>query len=270
MRLLVNWDPIAFRLGPLAVHWYGILMALSIAIGFYALRRRALAGGYSEDFIYNLSILTVLGGIVGARAVFVATNWPLYASDPVGMLRIDQGGLSFHGGLLGGVIAGGLYQRRHGGRFGELADWAVPGLIAGIVLVRIGNIFNQEVLGRPTELFFARHPAQLYGSAIGLILWAIHARLSRRRPPAGYLFWSFVLYYSILRGVIEETFRANPLYAWGYVNPTWGVGFFTLTHLITPPLVLLAWWLRRLAVARAEGAGDGARPRPRRAAVRPR
>ncbi|HEX6972284.1 MAG TPA: prolipoprotein diacylglyceryl transferase family protein, partial [Limnochordia bacterium] len=118
--------------------------------------------------------------------------------------------------------------------------------------------------GRHTALLFDRHPAQLYGSAIGLVLWAIHTRLSRRHPPAGYLFWSFVLYYSVLRGVIEETFRANPLYAWGYVNETWGIGLFTLTQLVTPPLVLLAWWLRRLTVREAKGErGRASRPRSR-------
>ncbi|HEX6972189.1 MAG TPA: prolipoprotein diacylglyceryl transferase, partial [Limnochordia bacterium] len=146
--MLVDWDAIAFSLGPFAVHWYGILMAASIAFGFYVFHRKASAAGYDEEFIYNIAILTVLGGIIGARAIFVLTNWDLYVADPIGILRIDRGGLSFHGGLLGGVTAGGLYAWRRGAPVNQLADWAVPGLIAGIVLVRIGNIFNQEVLGR--------------------------------------------------------------------------------------------------------------------------
>ena len=99
----------------------------------------------------------------------------------------------------------------------------------------------------------------------------IHNALARRRPPAGYLFWSFVFWYQLIRGFVEETFRANPLYAWGYVNEVWGVGFFTLTHLITPAILVLAWWMRRrtLAQAGAQAPESGCRRRPRRGGVRP-
>ncbi len=239
-------NPVAFQIGPLAVRWYGILMAVSVAIGFYYFRRDGLRRGYDEDFLYGAALVTVLGGVVGARLVYVLTNWPAYAGDWLSILRVDQGGLSFHGALLGGMLAGGLYVARHGGRPEELADLVVPGVCVGIFLVRIGNLINHEVLGRMTAFAFGRHPAQLYGSAIGLLLLLWHNRLARHqdRPP-GYLFWSFVLAYSLLRGVVEETFRENPLYAWGYVNPRWGIGFFTLTQLVTPFFVGLAWWMRR-------------------------
>src|SRR5690606_2196970 len=111
------------------------------------------------------------------------------------------------------------------------------------------NLINGEVIGRTTEIGLERHPAQLYASFLGLVLLIIHNYLARKRPPEGYLTWSFILYYSLLRGIIEETVRENPLYALHYVNETWGIGFFTLTHLITVPLVLLAWWQRRRIVA---------------------
>lgn len=101
------------------------------------------------------------------------------------------------------------------------------------------------------------HPTQIYGSLIGVILLIINAVLARRQPPPGYLFWSFVLYYSILRGCLEETFRDNPLYAGGWVIERLGAGFFTLTHLFTPLFIALAWWMRKRSLAGAKQDRDG-------------
>lgn len=239
-------DPVIVRLGPFAIRWYGLLMAVSVAVGFYYLRRDASKLGYSEDFIYNFALVAVLGGIAGARAVYVATNWEVYAGSLAAILRIDQGGLSFHGAIIGGGLAAGLYTARKGYSFDELADLIVPGIAVGIMLVRIANYINGEVLGRPAEILdFARQPAQFIGSAVGLVLLIVHNVLARRRPPAGYLFWSFVTYYSLLRGVVEESVRENPLYAWGYISERYGLGFFTLTQLLTPLFVLIGWEMVR-------------------------
>lgn len=243
-------DPVLIRIGPLAIRWYGVLMAASVAIGFYYFRRDGLKLGYPEDLLYNAVFLALIGGIVGARAVYVATNWPAYAGDLGSMLRIDQGGLSFHGGIIGGALAGGAYVARKRCSFEELADLAVPGIATGVMLVRIANLINQEVMGRSVEaaLGFERWPAQLIGSAIGLILLVINARLARRRPPVGYLFWSFVIYYSLLRGLVEESVRDNPLFLPVVDSEVWGIGLFTLTQLVTPLFLLLGWGMRRRAV----------------------
>ncbi|HET7559459.1 MAG TPA: prolipoprotein diacylglyceryl transferase [Limnochordia bacterium] len=268
--MIVDWNPILLHLGPVSIRWYGFLMAFSILVGFYYLRRGALRAGYSEDFIYNLVFLSVVGGIIGARFIYVVTNWADFSGQPLQMLRIDEGGLSFHGGILGGFICGGGYLRLKGASFRELADLAVPGIALGIVLVRIGNLFNQEVLGRPAEIMAAfglmRHPAQLYGSAIGVVLLVLHNVLARRKPPLppGYLWWSFFMWYGILRGVVEETFRDNPLYALGYVNGHWGIGFFTLTQLVTPVLVALGWSMRRRTLKPLTPAKGPKQPKPAR------
>ncbi|MFO8059789.1 MAG: prolipoprotein diacylglyceryl transferase, partial [Bacillota bacterium] len=165
-----------------------------------------------------------------------------FAAAPSRIIRLDLGGLSWHGALLGGVVTGWLVLRRSDINFGAALDLIIPGLTVGYTLVRIANILNQEILGRHAELLGTRHPTQLYGSAIGLILLIRYFVVNRRRTPDGYQFWSFVLWYSILRAVIEETFRANPLYALGYINQHWGVGLFTLTQLVTPPILLVAWY----------------------------
>lgn len=238
-------------------------MAVSMAVGLQVFVRHGLRRGFEEDFLYNTVFVALLSGIVGARLVYVLTNWGDYASQPAEILRIDHGGLSWHGGLAGGLLAGWLYAKpRAGAEFWRLADLAVPGLALGYVLVRIGNIFNREVLGLPGDLLpFPRHPAQLYGSAIGLFLLGLNGFLARRHPDAapGYLFWSFFLWYSVLRGLVEETFRDNPHYLIDVVNPHWGFGFLTMTQIVTPALLLVAWlFLRPTLRSRVRGGGRAA------------
>jgi len=234
-------SPVIIELGPLTIRWYGLMFAISILTGFYYLRKHALIKGYDEDTILSLFIIIVISLIVGARAVFVATNWSYFMENPELIIRIDEGGLAFHGGLLGGLLSSWLYCRIKKINLWDLADLAVPGIALGYALVRVANIFNQEILGRETAMFFFdRHPAQIYGVFIGLLLLALHNYLARRGiPKQGVLFWNFVLGYTLLRGLIEETFRLNPLPVWGYINEAWGAGFFTTVHLFTPPIIIL-------------------------------
>ncbi len=243
--MLVDVDPYIFRIGALGVRWYGLMVAASIMAGLYIMVTHGRRRGLDEDYMYTAALSAVIGGVIGARALYVLTNLPAYSASPIDMFRVWHGGLSWHGALLGGIIGGYLVARRAGGSFGILADLAVPGLSIGYILVRLANIVNKEVLGRAAEIISTRHPTQLYGSAIGVVLLLLNIHLARTKRPPGWLFWAFIFYYSLLRGVVEETFRANPLYIVGYVNETWGIGLFTLTHIITPPLMLLAWWLMR-------------------------
>jgi phosphatidylglycerol:prolipoprotein diacylglycerol transferase len=242
MNIVAMIDPVIFSIGPFAVRWYGLMLSVSAGLGFWYMLRQGRKLGYSDDFLYDLVILSIVGGVVGARLIYVVTNWSDYAAAPWTIIRTDLGGLSFHGGFLGGVLAGWLYVRKRKASFGQLADLTVPGFTLGITLVRLTNIINHEVTGRITTSGF-QHPAQLYGSAIGLILLIRHFYLARRQHPEGYLFWSFAFYYSLLRGLIEETFRDNPLFAWGYVYEPLGMGFFTLVHLLTPLFMGLTWWM---------------------------
>jgi phosphatidylglycerol:prolipoprotein diacylglycerol transferase len=219
-------SPYAFKIGPIAVHWYGIFMAISIAIGGYYLYRQAMKLNYDEDFLLNLLMIVVISGVVGARLMFVLANYPeWFIKNPIQVLKIYEGGLSWHGLY---------YCRKKGVRINPLEDFAVLGLSIGNILVRIGNIFNQEVLGRPTEFAFGRWPAQLVGVAMGVVLM-----------PDGYQFWSFIFYYQLMRGLIEETVRDNPLIWPVYLNEKWGIGFFTLTQLVTPFILILAYWMIR-------------------------
>ncbi len=244
-------SPVILEIGPVTVRWYGLMFAVSILTGFYYLRKHGLKMGFNEDIIFTLFMVIIVFLVIGARAVFVAVNWSYFMENPHLVIRIDQGGLAFHGGLLGGILSSWLYCRVKKLNWWALADLAVPGVALGVALVRIANIFNQEILGREAAMFFfERHPAQVYGSLIGIALLLLHNLLARRRDiKPGYLFWNFILGYTVLRGLIEETFRDNPLVAWGFVSESWGAGFFTTVHLFTLPIVILSlimlWWVNR-------------------------
>lgn len=249
--ILVNWDPVAFQVGPLAVRWYGIFMALSCLFGAWYLIRKGVERGLDEDALLNLVVLVVVAGVIGARLVFVLANYPeWFVRDPLEVLRIWNGGLAWHGSLLGGGLTAWWYARRRKIDFSQLADLAVPGLAFGYALVRIANIANQEVLGRVTEFAFGRWPAQLIGSAIGLILLVRFFYVEAKKPPGGYQFWSFIFYHQLLRGLVEETVRDNSMALLNYIVPYWGLGFFTWAQLATPLILLLAYIMMRRSQAR--------------------
>ncbi|MDN5347236.1 MAG: phosphatidylglycerol---prolipoprotein diacylglyceryl transferase [Clostridia bacterium] len=244
--MLVDLNPVVFQLGPLAVRWYGIFMALSFLAGTWYLYNEGRRRGLEEDFLLNLAILVIIAGVVGARLLFVLANFPeWFIRNPLQILKIYEGGLAWHGGLLGGLLAGWWYTWRKGISFNLLADLAVPGLAVGYFMIRIANIFNQEVLGRPTDFWFGPWPAQPIGSFIALILLLRYFYMEKKEPPVGYQFWSFIFYHQLLRGLVEETIRDNPLVVWGYIVPRWGLGFFTLAQLATPFVMTFAYWMMR-------------------------
>lgn len=250
--MLVELNPIAFQLGPLAVRWYGIFMAISFLFGAWYLYRVALSRGINEDAVLNLAIIVIIFAVVGARLVFVLANFPeWFVSDRLQILRVYEGGLSWHGGILGGFLSGWLYLRWKNIEVYKLIDLVVPGMAFGYFLVRIANIFNQEVLGRTTDFWFGRWPAQLVGSAIGLILLLRYFYVQSKNPPEGYQFWSFIFYHQLFRGVIEETVREIPIPLVGYIVPGWGLGFFTTVQIATPLILLVAFYFMRQSQRRS-------------------
>lgn len=256
-------DPTMFRIGMIEVRWYGFLMGLSIVIGlvimFRIVQKTQPRGGVTEDVVLTIIPFTLLAGLIGARFIYVITNWDFYAMYPAEIPRTDHGGLSFYGALLGGALVVWFFTRRYKVDFNWLGDLFVPGLSVGIILVRIGNLINGESLGRETAFGFGRHPTQLYGSLLGVVLLLIaYWQFRRGGLPNGYVLWTFVLWYSVLRAVVEETLRDNPLYVVHYVNNTLGIGFLTLTQITAVPLIIIAWYIRRRLKPGVEVPGEPA------------
>ncbi|MDO4264274.1 MAG: prolipoprotein diacylglyceryl transferase, partial [Deinococcus sp.] len=138
-------DPIFLNLGGFTIAWYGVLMTLGIvagiSIGLKLARERGLDADLFERMIYTM----LLWGFIGARLVFVATSWDLFADTPMPQRLLDiinlrQGGISIHGGLLGGILAAIWFTRKHGMNFYRYLDLAAPGVALGIFGGRLGNI----------------------------------------------------------------------------------------------------------------------------------
>lgn len=211
--------PILFRIGPITVHSYGTLLMLGFIAGILFARREARRLHLSQDIPLDLGIWVLIAGVLCARGLFVALNWADYAARPAQALYLwREGGLSFHGGLLGGVLAGLLFSRRRGLPFWTLADMAAPALALGYGIARFGCLLNGCCYGAPTDLPWGvrfalfpdsaittepSHPTQLYSALgsfaiLGILIW-----LGRRLPARGQLFTFYLMLYSILRSAVE-------------------------------------------------------------------
>lgn len=210
-------NPEIFRIGPLSVRWYGLMYLLGFLSAYflarYQLRERGLAKLYPvlEDLLFWAGV----GLIVGARLGHAFFYYPgYYLKHPLEIFEIWHGGMSFHGGLLGTVIAGGLYVRRHKLSFFWWADLLVVTAPIGLGLGRIGNFINGELYGRPTQVPWAmifpaggpvpRHPSQIYEAlGEGLILFVILWSLRRKPWGSGTKLALFLILYGCIRFFLE-------------------------------------------------------------------
>lgn len=274
-------NPTMIQIGPLRIQWYGFLLTLAIFIGFELAKRRLRAWGLDADKFETVALRAVVWGVVGARLGYVLTSPGYFLQNPIEVLYVWHGGLSFHGAILGGALVFLYYHRRKGYPLWPYLDAATPGVALGIIAGRIGNLMNgSDTVGRLTSLpigftwpEWAKgfpgicpgiddisqvyrcaellrgpvHLTQIYGAVVGLILLPLSYYWLRKKPFYGYAFWNLILWYSVLRSVLEEPFRLNPLWFPVYRNDELGIGLFTATQVVSLPLILLSWYmLRRL------------------------
>jgi phosphatidylglycerol:prolipoprotein diacylglycerol transferase len=214
--------PIALQFGPLTIRWYGVLMALAMAVGLWLAYREARRRGVDPENLLKTSELALLGGLVGARLYYVAFNWDYYGRVPLKIVAVWEGGLAIHGGLLGGLLLGGGYAWRRRLPLARYLDIVAPSLALGQAIGRWGNFFNEEAFGTPTTLpwklyispahrpllyaqeeFF--HPTFLYESLWDLLVFGLLVGVFRdrvARAPST-LFWIYVGLYSAGRLVVE-------------------------------------------------------------------
>jgi phosphatidylglycerol:prolipoprotein diacylglycerol transferase len=214
-------DPVAIQLGPLQIHWYGVAYVAGIALGWWAAIRLAAHAPQvaSRQQLDDFVTWATIGILVGGRLFHVLVYAPShYLANPLRIFAIWEGGMAFHGGMLGVIVAGLLFVRRHAIAplaFGDIVATVAP---IGIFFGRLANFVNQELWGHPTDAPWAmifprdpqqlpRHPSQLYEAALeGALLFAILALLAwftpiRRRP--GILLGGFLVGYAIARSICE-------------------------------------------------------------------
>jgi phosphatidylglycerol:prolipoprotein diacylglycerol transferase len=214
-------DPVIFGLGPLKVRWYGLMYVLGFAAVYFlvAFQIRKYRFNFIKDHFEDLNFALIIGLILGARLGYVAFYNPAYyLAHPGEIVAIWQGGMSFHGALLGLLAAGWLFCRRQAIPFLKTADLYVVTVPIGLGLGRIGNFINGELYGRVAEVPWSmvfptggplpRHPSQLYeflleGVLLFIILWALKSVHYRRQWPSGTLLAAFLVGYGLLRSFAE-------------------------------------------------------------------
>jgi phosphatidylglycerol---prolipoprotein diacylglyceryl transferase len=258
-------DPVAFAIGPLEIRWYGIMMALSMLVGAWIAAKLLKKIGYNGELVWDGLFWVIIAGIFGARLAYVATNIPDFfgkGANPFEVFMVWHGGLSFHGGIICGGLAVYYYFRKYKIPFAVVADAFSPGVGLGIMLVRVGNFMNGDILGYrwdgPWAMNFPhdalhysdpnaiilRHPAELYGLLVGVIVVLATAITwyeiyESKRQPHGMNLIALIVSYSLARSVIEDPFRDVPL--WKVVDPAVsGFGLFTYSQIASVVLIIIA------------------------------
>jgi phosphatidylglycerol:prolipoprotein diacylglycerol transferase len=257
-----QFDPVAFSLGPLAVRWYGLMyvaaFVLFIVLGKYRARKNLLTGWHPRD-VDDMLFYGVFGVILGGRLGYVLFYKPLYyLGQPLEIVQIWQGGMSFHGGMLGVFVALWLFARRRGKRWLEVTDFVAPLVPLGLAAGRLGNFINAELWGRATDvpwgMVFAqvdrlpRHPSQLYqfgleGLALFIVLWAYTAR----PRPLGAASGLFLLGYGACRFVAE--YAREPDAFLGFLALGYTMGQWLSLPMIAIGGAMMLWAYRRAGKA---------------------
>ena len=252
-------DPVAVSIGPLDIHWYGLMYLLGLLGAWGLAMRRArrpwspLKRAQVEDLIVYGAFGVILGGRLGYVLFY---NFDKWLSDPFWLFRLWEGGMAFHGGLLGVIVAMYLYARRVGKPFLALTDFAAPLAPIGLGLGRIGNFIGQELWGRETDsawgmifpndpLGLTRHPSQLYQACLeGLVLFVVLYSVTARSRPLGFASGLFLLIYGVFRYVVE--FFREPDSHIGFDLFGWLTrGQLLCLPMILAGLILIAWSLWR-------------------------
>ncbi|MBF0625188.1 MAG: prolipoprotein diacylglyceryl transferase [Magnetococcales bacterium] len=250
MLTFPQFDPVLVQVGPLAIRWYGLMYTISFLLGWplLKLRGRRHMPEVSVEVLGDLLIWILAGVVLGGRLGYVFFyQTSLVFHDPLMVLRVWEGGMSFHGGLAGVLLASGIYCRRQGLSLLAMADLVIPIVPLGLFLGRIGNFINGELWGRATDLPWAmvfpgagplpRHPSQLYESLLeGLVLLGVLWWLGRIRRPPGFLLGVFFIGYGACRFLVE--FVREPDAHLGLL--TLGL---TMGQWLTLPMFLIGAWL---------------------------
>ena len=236
--------PVAFHIGSLPVHWFGVLVAAGFLAGFWTAARRAQREGITAEKIYDAGLWLILGAIVGARSLYVASFWKeQFANAPWSeMLMIQKGGLVFYGGLIGATLSCLIFLWKNKLPVWKFADALAPSIALGSFFGRFGCLMNGCCFGRPSDAPWAIrfphehetagdpvHPVQIYDSLLNIAFFAALVWLHRRKKFDGQIFALYLMGYAVLRSVVES-FRGDYAvrYLGGIATPAQivGIGIF--------------------------------------------
>jgi len=259
MLIHPDFDPVALSLGPLQIRWYGLMYLLAFLIGWALGRYRVKqpGSGWTAEQMDDLVFYSALGVILGGRFGYVLFyGFSAFLNNPLTLFRIWEGGMSFHGGFLGVLLAMVLFARKYQKPFWGTVDFIAPLIAPGLLFGRIGNFINGELWGQVTDVpwgmvfrqtgdHLPRHPSQLYeaaleGVALFLIVWLFSAKPRPRMAVSGL----FALCYGIFRLLVELV--RQPDAHLGYL----AFGWLTMGQLLSVPLIVVGVILLTLAYRR--------------------
>jgi phosphatidylglycerol:prolipoprotein diacylglycerol transferase len=253
MLIHPGFDPIAIKLGPIAVRWYGLMYLIAFLSGWWLGRRRIAAGlaPVSRDQFDDLLFYAVLGIILGGRLGYVLLYKPAYfLAHPVEILYVWQGGMAFHGGFLGVLAAMAIFARRKQIDWWRIMDFVAPLVPLGLAAGRLGNFINGELWGRVTDAPWGmvfrdagpepRHPSQLYQFALeGLALFALLWWFSSKPRPRAQVSALFLIGYGVFRFLAE--FGREPDSFIGLMALGLSYGQWLSLPMIVAGIALFAW-----------------------------
>lgn len=210
-------EKVAFSIGPVSIHWYGIIIVLGMCLGLFLSFRETKRQHLSEDDLMNMILLILPAAVIGARLYYVAFRWEAFAQQPLNILKIWEGGLAIHGGVIAGIIVVLIYCHIKNQSFLRWGDILAPSLILGQAIGRWGNFVNAEAYGpviaegsfwswMPLQVFANgeyHHPTFLYESVWDLLVFVCLFVLIRKRHKIGSVFASYLILYSVGRFFIE-------------------------------------------------------------------
>jgi len=243
-----NINPVLFSIGPFEIRYYGLIFVLGFIITYYMLiyfsKKKFIELNKNE--ISDLLFYSILGVIIGSRLIYVLFyNLSYFISNPIEIFYLWQGGLSFHGGLLGTIVAIVIYRRKKKFNIWRLGDAIVIPLALALGFGRIANFINGELYGRITSLPWGvkfkdaegfRHPSQLYESAKNFFIFGVLWFLKDKRFPPGLLFWTFITLYGLLRFLIEFVRQPDSQLGFIFLNLSMG-------QLLCIPMFLLGSYM---------------------------
>lgn len=250
MILYPRIDPVIFSAGPLQVRWYGAMYLIAFGLAWWFATRRATREDvqWTREQISDIIFYGALGVILGGRIGYILFyNFEQFLNTPSMIIKVWNGGMSFHGGLIGVTLAMWLFARRYKKSFFEVSDFVAPLIPLGLGVGRVGNFINNELWGRVTDVPWAFmikpggqgvHPSQLYeafleGLVLFLILWIYSSRPRPLRSVSG----MFLLFYGLFRFMVE--FVRQPDQQLGFI----AFGWVSMGQILSLPMVLLGMYL---------------------------
>ena len=242
-------DPVALSLGPIQIHWYGLMYLLGFSGAWWLGRLRAERFGWTAVEVEDLLFYGAIGVIVGGRLGYsLFYDLPALIDNPLNLFKVWQGGMSFHGGLLGVAVAFVFFARATGKSYFSISDFIVPVVPVGLFFGRIGNFINGELWGKvsdvPWAMIFpnggplARHPSQLYEAMLeGVLLFVILWIYSAKPKSPGAVSGLFLLGYGFFRFIVE--FVRVPDQQYGYLLLEW----ITMGQILSLPMIVMGLFI---------------------------